>query len=223
MRRVGEQRLVRRHELLDPFRRAIEARRERGDFVTALHRDPRREIAASERLDARSEALEPARKTTHGRVSTHGNGERDHAKRGEEADRAGRGAFARQTRDQRPAVRQIERYESTAPPPPRASAGREWRTDRGERRTAGVEKGRVHPPACAQTLERGLLRFTRRRRRRQRTLRDLRRDVESGRWCGGNEVAPRRAGDKRERKQAGEHGQVDLEVEPLHRSASSPS
>ena len=74
-------------EGLDALRRTVEAAGQRGDLVLAFDIDPRGQITRAQRLDSGLEALQSPREAAGERPGADGDGERQDAEGGEEADR----------------------------------------------------------------------------------------------------------------------------------------
>ena len=165
VRRVGEQEPVGADELLDPRRRAVEARGEPRHLVASADRDPGREVAGAERLDTLLQPLDPL-----GQPARHRIGEnRDH-QRGDERGRSprrtteGESAPARAPRSSvrpaggssRPAGRRREASRGSSARatgvPPRRSAPDRHRTARN--RHAGVATIARSPAAGAVAAHR---------------------------------------------------------------------
>ena len=173
VRAIGEQHLVRAHELVDAAGGVVEARRERGDLVLAFDRDARREIALSEPLDPGLEPLEPAGEAPRDRIGTDADRQRQGRQRGEKP-RAGTPRPVQQARHQdasvgerkhpgRPAPATLPAgFDSTGPRDrQRPACGRDRHAVAGiaarDRRAAGDAAGRARPagvraaPAAAAT------------------------------------------------------------------------
>jgi hypothetical protein len=227
VRGVGEQRLVRGEQLLDARRRAVEALGQARHLVAALDLDPRRQVAAAERLDARLQVLQPPREPPHHGIGAHADAEREHGQ-GEEQSPGRMAPGARHARHQPAAVGQLQAPGRRARVPPQPAtfaalrARRRQRTaDPGLRRIVGAEQRHVGMQPGRQALERGLLRGERRLGRRQRVLRQHRGHL-GGRPhdAGVGELAPQEARGEREHREARDHRQVDAQIEPAHQSCA---
>ena len=89
VRRGGEGIALRLDQRLNALRRLVEAARQRRDLVLAFDIDPGGEIARAQGLDSGLQALQPAREAAGERPGADGDGERQDAEGGEEADRRG--------------------------------------------------------------------------------------------------------------------------------------
>ncbi len=79
---IGQQRLMRAHQRLDAPGGLVEAGAQRGHFVAPAGIDALAERAGAEALDARLQALEPARQAPHHRVGARGHGREQQQQQG---------------------------------------------------------------------------------------------------------------------------------------------
>ena len=183
VRRVGEQHLVGVDQALDAGGGLIEALRQLRHLVAALDLDPGAQIAGAERLDAALQSLEPAGEPAHQRPGAERDRKRDHAeKRREDAPRSDAARTAARATSQRPSGSAIE---TAGPAAVRSQPPARLRLGGGSGRPAAASgsslwpnSARSAPQPPRQPLDRLLLDFARRVRRRHQLDDDLAGDLE---------------------------------------------
>ena len=213
------------HQRLDTLGRAVEAARQRGDLVLALHIDPGAEIAGAQRLDPGLQPLESPREATGERPGTDGDGEREDGEGGEEADRRHAGETPVRAKEDEAAVRDRHGEGAATPRTPargpllgrrqRLAYARQQLALRPEHADAAVD---LPTQADQRGIERGRGRLWRRQR-----LGDQRGDAPAELRIRGLVVGepPDERGEHAEQHDNAEHRQVELEEEAAPHGPSS--
>ena len=223
---IGEQHPMGGDELLYALGRPVETLRQGGDLVAALDLHARAEVVA-ELLDTGLQPLEPPAEPAHHGISADRDGERHQRQKG--SDPEGRiGALAHLAGDQPATVgqQQGEVRSGRAAPPALAGArrieARRRPAGHGDHGAVRPVQGDVEAQLAMQDLDGALLVDNRCLQVGQQRAGQLGRDLEilrRARVVVSQPPQQRRCAD--EHRQHDEDGEVELEVEALHRSIDS--
>jgi len=191
---AGQHASLRGHERFDPLGGAVEAARQRGHLVVALHRHAGRQVSAAQRVDAHPQPFQAAGEASDQRVGADRHGH-DQQRQGEqEARQVGPAWLAVQRRDPT-AVRQAQRQRQAAPrvePVAVLAAGLRLRKPgprRRQRRVIGREGRQVDGQAARGLLQRPLQVVQRAVRAGQHVGHDPAQAVGEAQWRGVGRAA----------------------------------